>query len=352
MRILIFTQKLDKNDTILGFFHNWLREFAKQCETLTVICLKKGTYDLSKKVKVLSLGKERGRSRLKYLINFYKYIWRERKNYDAVFVHMNQIYVILGGLFWKLWGKKISLWYAHGKIDWRLRLAEKLADIIFTSTKEGFRIKSKRVKIVGQGIDVGKFKPGKRKKTQFLKIVSVGRISPAKDYETLIRATDQLKDIDLKVEIIGGIGLSEDRIYLEEMKKLIREKNLGNVIKFIGPKPNQEIIKFLQSADLFVNMGQTGSLDKAVLEAMACEILVLTCNEAFREILGQYVPNLMYRKKDFHQLSEKIRSIAKLNSQEKEKISRDLRKIVIENHSLANLIKKICRYLKTNVREQ
>ena len=59
MKILICTQKVDLNDDILGFFHSWIAEFAKQCEKVTVICLYKGEYDLPGNVKVLSLGKEK-----------------------------------------------------------------------------------------------------------------------------------------------------------------------------------------------------------------------------------------------------------------------------------------------------
>jgi len=39
MKILILTQKIDKNDDILGFFHGWVAEFAQHCEKVTVIAL-------------------------------------------------------------------------------------------------------------------------------------------------------------------------------------------------------------------------------------------------------------------------------------------------------------------------
>src|SRR3989338_9595639 len=103
MQLLILTQKVDINDDILGFMHAWILKFAQACELVTVVCLEQGEHHLPANVKVLSLGKETGKSRLKYLFNFYRYIWRERKNYSAVFVHMNEIYVILGWLCWKLW---------------------------------------------------------------------------------------------------------------------------------------------------------------------------------------------------------------------------------------------------------
>ena len=90
MKILIITQKVSINDPVLGFMHRWIEEFAKHFERVTVICLEKGEHHLSPEVKVLSLGKENGKSRLKYILKFLYYIWREKNNYDAVFVHMNQ----------------------------------------------------------------------------------------------------------------------------------------------------------------------------------------------------------------------------------------------------------------------
>ena len=61
----------------------------------------------------------------------------------------------------------------------------------------------------------------------------------------------------------------------------------------------------LRSADLFVNMGQTGSLDKAMVEAMSAGVPVLSSNEAMLEVFGPYTEKLMYQK-DFSALSEKI----------------------------------------------
>ena len=107
MNLLIITQKVDKNDAILGFFHRWIEEFSKNVESVVVICLYKGSYSLPENVKVLSLGKEFKQSRTKYLFRFYKFIWQERNNYDNVFVHMNQVYVLLGGLVWKMFKNKL-----------------------------------------------------------------------------------------------------------------------------------------------------------------------------------------------------------------------------------------------------
>ena len=347
IKLLIITQKVDSNDDVLGFFHEWIREFSKKCGKVTVICLKLGQYDLPSNVKVMSLGKERGLGKLRYLLNFYKYIWQERKNYDAVFAHMNPQYIPLGWPVWKLLGKKMSLWYAHGHVPPMLKIADHLTDIAFASTPEGYRLPSKKLKIVGQGIDVNKFRPAEGKAIkEFFKIVSVGRISPSKDYETLIGAIELLSPSGkFKIEIAGSPANPSDKDYLENLKRLVSEKALSVIVEFIGPIANKNLPPFLQSADLFVNMGHTGSLDKANLEAMACGLPLLTCNEAYENILGEYKSMLMYPKRDVRSLSEKIGMIINLNQQEREKISHYLRQIVVRDHNLEELVNKISAIL-------
>ena len=194
MRLLIITQKVDINDDILGFFHSWLFEFSKKCEAIIALCLERGQYDLPTSVKVLSLGKipnvqHSVLNKITYAWRFYKFIWRERKNYDAVFVHMNPIYIVLGGVFWNLAKKKIILWYTHRQVDMKLWLAEKFADFILTASEESLRLSTKKMKVLGHGIDVEKFRaPQKEAATGLFKIIYVGRIAKIKNQEILIKA--------------------------------------------------------------------------------------------------------------------------------------------------------------------
>ncbi len=113
MKLLICTQAVDLDDPVLGFFHRWIAEFSKRCESVHVICLKSGRFSLPSNVYVHSLGKESGRSRVKYVFNFYRHIFALRGTYDSVFVHMNSEYVVLGGLLWRGGRKRIVLWRNH-----------------------------------------------------------------------------------------------------------------------------------------------------------------------------------------------------------------------------------------------
>jgi glycosyltransferase involved in cell wall biosynthesis len=348
MKLLIVTQKVDENDDVLGFFHRWIEEFAKHCERVTVICLYEGQHHLPKNVKVLSLGKEYGVSRLTYFVRFYRYILSERKNYDNVFVHMNPIYVILGWKTWYLLGKKISLWYTHKQVDLKLRIAEKFAHTIFTASKESFRLKSDKVKIMGHGIDVDKFKPQGKEQKDVFSVVTVGRISPVKDYETLISAIQIIakENIPIHVDIIGGVGTPEQKEYLSSIKSMIKEKNLGSFFSFIGSIPNKDLPQHTHRADVFVNMSHTGSLDKAVLEAMASGVVVITCNEALADVLGKDKDNLMFSKMDFEGLAKNIKFIRSMEKQRRDELAIRLRNIVVEGHNIKKFIMKIIEELK------
>ena len=365
MKLLIITQKVDRNDPILGFFHRWIIEFAKHADRISVICLEQGEYDLPKNVAVYSLGKElRERSDLKnpgprsvleeqlqkvrYVFNFYRLIWRERKNYDVVFVHMNPVYIVLGGALWRMWKKKISLWYTHKSVDLKLRIAEKFVHTIFTASKESFRLKSEKVCVTGHGIDVERFMPVEKKENKIFRIITVGRVSPVKDYETLINAVETLsqKNVSVFVEVVGGADTPKQKKYLDRIKGAVKENDLENIFSFIGPIPNKDLLQYLQGADVFVNMSHTGSLDKAVLEAIASEVPVVTCNEAVADILGKYKSVLMFPKGDAKSFAEKINFVRNLDVQQKKEMVRNLRDVVVKKHNIGKLITNITEILK------
>jgi glycosyltransferase involved in cell wall biosynthesis len=337
MHLLIITQKVDKNDDNLGFFHRWILEFAKHCDKLTIICLEKGEYDLSENVKVLSLGKEAGASKIKYIFNFYKYIWSEHKNYDAVFVHMNPIYVVLGGLLWKSWKKKVGLWYTHKSVDTKLRIAEGWVDYIFTASDKSFRMRSKKLHVMGHGIDQDEFEIKKPKvESDKINILHIGRISRSKNIHLFVKFAEILKNkgVKFQINIIGSTITEEDKKYLKKVESDILNKKLVNFFTFFGSMtPHERSFRFAEN-DIFINLSDTGSMDKTILEAMISGMQVLVSNEAFEDIL----PNENKTTKDPEQIAKDIQRIANVEP------NPALREYVLREHNLTNLISKIIKF--------
>lgn len=350
--LLILTQKVDKNDDVLGFFHGWLLEFAKNYKKVTVICLYEGDHSLPENVKVLSLGKEKNSDaqgfkrrfpQIKYLINFYKFIWQERGNYDKVFVHMNPIYVVLGGIFWRFRGNKIALWYTHKSVDLKLKIAEKLINIIFSASKESFQMKTKKLKVIGHGIDVDKMNCKNFLGEKYIDIVCVGRISPIKNQKLLLEAADflvnELGQKNISIVLVGGAFSGVDKKYQEELKNFVTENNISKNIIFAGSVSNKDIANYYCRSKISVNLCPTGGMDKVVLESMSCCILLVVFNKTFEDMLGDkgFVLKNLYKE----ELSEKILNLLKKDEYERKEIGKQLRNIVIEKYSLTNLIKNI-----------
>ncbi len=326
-RLLVITQKVDEKDQLLGFFIEWLRRLSKETD-LSVLCLQKGVYELNG-ILVDTMGKERGVSKVGQLWNFYQYIITHRDEYDSVLVHMNPIWAALGGPVWRLMNKKVILWYTHKAVTLKLRIAHFFAHRVLTASSESFRLKSHKVVVTGHGIDTELFKPGTREHHDELRILSVGRIAPVKNYEVLIEALSIL-DIPFHLTIAGEAALPSDVEYEKKIKNLIKEKNLENNINFIGRIDHQNLPELYRSHELFVHMSKTGSLDKTLLEAMASGLSVVSSNDAAKTFLPQA---FLFDENDATDLAEKIKTAGNADGK--------FREYVIAHHNLSSLILKI-----------
>ena len=335
MRLLMITRKVDKDDSQAGFIYNWVKKLGQKIDQLKVICLEKGNIaGLPENIEVFSLGKEKGKNRLKEFINFQKGALKFIRKVDGVFCHQNPEYTILIAPYAKLFRKKIVTWYAHKHIDWRIRLINFLADRILTPNEASFGLDSPKKKVIGHGIDTDFFKPSKEN-NQVFQIVSVGRISPIKNYETLIEAID--KSLSVGVQIAGSVVLENQREYFEQLKK----KAKGKQIEFLGGLSQNELVKLYQSSDLAINLSPTGALDKAGLEAMACGLPLLACNQDYAKDFGSYANQLLFKEKNPEDLANKIRNLA--GQDNLEEIGLFLREQVIRHHNLDNLLEKIVK---------
>lgn len=362
MKILVLTQKVDKNDVLLSFMHDWLLSLAGIFEFVAVICLEKGEFSLPGNVRVFSLGKEedrkvqqfppdsksveykvgnsRFRRRIKYARRFLRYIVEFRKDYDAVFVHMNKEYAALGGLPWRILGKPVFFWYNHIYGDWLVRLAVFFSRKVFYTSPFAFTSRFKKAVAMPAGIDTDFFSPffpdKKRRSILFL-----GRISPVKNLATLLEAAGRLKrnGADFRLSIYGG---RDDEDYARKMEDLAKKLGVSDKIDFLGMLSHKETPRIYRRHDLFVNLTNKGSLDKTTLEAMACGSLVLVSNEAYRGLFPADLSNiLIFEEGNSSDLAAKIEKIFSLSEERKKEIGEKMRELVLEKHSLRHLVQEL-----------
>ena len=333
MKLLIITQKVDVNDPILGFFHGWIEELSKHCESIVVICLYEGKYHLPENVRVLSLGKEKGESRMKYLWNFYEYIWKELENYDKVFVHMNQEYILLGGILWKLFERDIFMWRNHHAGSILTDIAAAFCKKVFCTSKYSYTAKYKNIEIMPIGINIEKFKPLESVQRTPQSILFLGRISPVKRPDLFIDAIIKLNENNSQIiASIYGNPLPQDRIYYEGLKV----KAL-NYVDFYKGVSNDETISIYSAHEIFVNLSSSGMYDKTIFEAMACGCLILASNENLR---GKINDDFIFRQGDREELIHKLEKLLSYSLEDKQKAVKDLRKFS-EEHSLKKLGDKL-----------
>lgn len=351
MKLLICTQKVDKNDPLLGFFHGWIKEFSKRCELVTVISLEKGHFDLPENVRVLSLGKDCGGSvsrhisRAKYIFTLYKYIWQNRKNFDSVFVHMNQEYVLLSGLLWRAWGKKILMWRNHPHGSFLTKIAVNLSHVVFCTSDKSYTAQFSKTQIMPVGIDtnafINKHKSEKANNTGLY----IGRISPIKNIEIMIEAVADLKKKDLPVKLLlvgdspGVDGSSGGQVsYLENLKRKVESLGLEDYVSFISSISNSETVAYYNRTNFSINATPSGSFDKTIFEAMACEQIVFVSNKSLE---GKIDERLIFQENNPLDLSIKIENFLGWPELEKEKVGRRLREFVVGEHSLSRLIDEV-----------
>ncbi len=365
MNLLILTQKVDINDDVLGFFHGWIREFAKHYEKVTIIALGVGEYDLPKNVRVLSLGKELagkgrslgrseatekgaalkeqapGMSKIKYIIRFYYYIWRERRNYDTVFVHMNQEYALLGGFVWKFLGKKVAMWRNHYAGSTLTRIAMALSDKIFCTSKYSFTATSKKAILMPVGIDMELFKKIENKKIEN-SVLFLARMSPTKKPDLIVEALHILRKegADFTANFYGN-PLPIDIPYAESLKEKVKKYQLGDRINFKKGIPNTEAPHVYNIHEIFINPSPSGMYDKTIFEAMASESLILTSN---LNLKGQIDDIFLFAENNKEDLAKQLKYLLSLDAETKEKYGKILRTHVVKYHSLEILAQKIFQY--------
>ncbi|HEU4677806.1 MAG TPA: glycosyltransferase family 4 protein [Candidatus Paceibacterota bacterium] len=340
MRLLVYTQAVDKNDPILGFFHAWLLEFAKHFERIEVICLKEGAHDLPSNVTVRSLGKEEGRGRISYVLRFYRYSTAAFLfgGVTHVFFHMGAVFNILAAPFFLLRHTRnvtFYWWKTHGKANHlKERLALKCTDIVVTAGSQSFGLATNKVRVVGHAIDTTLFSFSPLGERNPRACLAVGRIVPIKRMEVALETVEKLKDLPLSLTIIGN---ADNEVYGGSLRTMT--KDAGLAVEFLSARPQMEIVEYYKKANILLHPSFEAGFDKVVLEAMACGVIPLTSIPSFRPILEPF--GLFLPESEAASYASTVRRVVGLGHDDRMVLSERLRGIVRRDHSLETITGRI-----------
>jgi glycosyltransferase involved in cell wall biosynthesis len=244
----------------------------------------------------------------------------------AVLVHMVPLLAVLAAPLARPHRVPLLLWFTHWKVSRTLVLAERVSTAVLTVDPRSFPLPSRKVAPIGHGVDLRRFPCASRTATDRLRVLALGRTSPAKGYETIVRAS-ALADVDL--ELRGPSYTAEERA---ERGRLVA---LGARVE--EPVPYADVAGLLFSKDVLVNNMREGALDKVVYEAAATCMPVVASNTGFADLLP---PELRFARHDHNELAERL---VWLKDADRAELGRRLRAVVEQRHSVDHWADEVAR---------
>ncbi len=104
-----------------------------------------------------------------------------------------------------------------------------------------------------------------------VRLLFVGRVIRTKGLRDAIRALDQVRDLDVALDVVGD---GNDRAACEE---LVEDLRLQDRVHFHGRLPREEVAEFYETADVFVFPSYREPGGNVALEAMASGLPVIIC---------------------------------------------------------------------------
>jgi glycosyltransferase involved in cell wall biosynthesis len=307
MRKLVFaTQKLDSGDPVLAATIPMVRALAERVDELVVLC---DTAVDEVDARVHQFGAP---TQLQRGIRFERALADELRGADAVVAHMVPLYAVIAAPLVRPRRIPLALWYTHWKAHAVVRAAEKVCTHVFSVDRRSFPLPSRKVHAIGHGIDVGEFACSDAP-PEPLRALVLGRYSPAKGLETILRAADLA---GVAVEAHGTDDTFE--AYKRSLERAFPGAELA------GPVARAEVPELFARSHVLLNNMRAGAPDKVVYEAAASCLPVLASNPVFDDLLPA---ELRFDCDDADGLAARLRGLDPRRRPE-------LREVVTRRHSV------------------
>jgi len=137
-----------------------------------------------------------------------------------------------------------------------------------------------KIHVFYHGIDTDRFERQSRQPNKSAEILAVGRLTPKKGFDILLKACAILanKGVTFQCRIIG------DGEKKEELQKMVERLYLSKVVEFVGAIPSANIKPYYDRADIFAlpcvidTDGNRDGIPNVIAEAMAMELAVVSSN--------------------------------------------------------------------------
>lgn len=222
---------------------------------------------------------------------------------------------------------------AYRLTDWLVNISTSVSKQAVNSSISRGAVPMGRMLVQYNGIDTSVFKRNMYKRNftrQILNlnnndvfILSVGRLTAAKDFKNLLEAMSKLQQYSIKL-FIAGVGELE-----QELHQLVNSLDLENKVSFLGLR--RDIPDLMNAADVFVLSSEWEGFPMVIGEAMSSECIVVSTDaggskEWFCDSLLKYVVSI----KNSDALAKAILDVLSLSSEERTVIGQLSRKRILD----------------------
>ena len=326
MKLVVVTQQVDPASPVLGATVAKLRALAERVDELVVLAdsAVEGALPGNCRVRLFRSGNRAGRG-----LRFERALSAElvhRPRPAAVLAHMCPIYAVLAAPLARPSRVPVFLWFTHWRTSRLLATAERASNVVLSVDRRTFPLDSKKVVAIGHGIDVADLPCVDRPARDPMTLLALGRTSPAKGLETIVRAIARVPEVELLV--IGPSLTEEERLHKIALERLVIDLGLLDRVDIRHAVPRHTVAGLFAEVDALVNDMREGATDKVVYEAAATCMPVLASNPSFDTLLP---PELRFAHGDVDGLAL---AIVGLIGADRGAIGRSLREIVVREHSV------------------
>lgn len=263
-----------------------------------------------------------------YFLSILRFITRLIKDYDFDLLDVHWAYpdgfagVLLGRLsnkpviitvrgsdinhFTKFFLRRKMIAYALKKASRVIAVSKNMGDKV-----SQLGVEKSKIVVIPNGVAIDKFYPleqnSAREKLGLSKgkkiILSIGRLGYPKRYDHIIEAIKILvmhKNENKLLLIIVGEGE-----YREQLQNHVEVLGLHEHVKFVGSKPNEELVDWYNAADVFCLASSSEGWPNVILESLACGTPVIAyAVGGVPEILRSETYGILVRKRNPMRLAE------------------------------------------------
>lgn len=298
-----------------------------------------------------------------YALNTARIIKKMTKNNMVIDVHGTLLGAILAYVLNKIMRLNIPIViHQHSanllEIDRRSAYNAKLAFVIFRFSKpyclivvddgmpinEYIKILNKihiNYEIVNHAVDVNLYKPTQKinYRDEFV-VLSTQRLVPFKRVDLGILAMKKFLERHQSNRRSFKLILVGSGTETNKLKHLVDLEEMSDIVTFAGEQNKQEVIDYINMADVVIGTSLKSNLNLSIQEAMACGKPVVAFDAGRTNQLIRHMENgLLAKPGDPLDLAEKIEILYK-NPNLREEIGKNARETIIKNKSWTVRIKK------------